>query len=602
MHVFAIGMGLDQEAAGRLHRGVIDVGQEFRLDPQTLWDTSSVTRMLTVAGMHHGASAIGERRYVSFSDKQIALYDGLPLDSSGSVAAHDAGQLLPRWSALPNLLEGEFCVARIDLAADAVEVLQDPLGMLPVFYATNDQGAVISTSANIVASVLCLRRPDPMAVASFVALGWVMRRHTFLADIRILAGGTVHRLDTRGLRSNQHFGAASLLRRESRPPSVSALAEQLKQLTSAAVVVGGAVRCALTAGRDTRVMAAILRSIDARTAFYTGGEPNSIDVMLALELAAHFRLDHEVQHVGESQRDWARAAERFIRQTEGLSSLVQLVDYLELDEPVDRLSITLWGVGGEIGRAGAGTLSNISPNLPLVSRLASVQRRLLCRKIDDQGLLTDDGRELVAQHLQEFADERLREGWPTRELSDAFYTFERVACWGAGGVRRASGVGDLFSPYCTRPFMRYCFSLSPGERYLEMPHYRLLSQLDPSLRDHRYQTPFPLQRRWLAGSLATRQLWRTLRAGERHGADSVMPSGQEPRFLTRWLASHAQSMAEVADNADAEVWQLIDRDHVAELLRPGCPELSAHTDTLLRIFTPLWFLQTVRQAQDKAER
>ncbi|MGH2831821.1 MAG: hypothetical protein ACRDK2_03525, partial [Solirubrobacteraceae bacterium] len=279
----------------------------------------------------------------------------------------------------------------------------------------------------------------------------------------------------------------------------------------------------------------------------------------------------------------------------GLSSLVQLVDYLELDEPVDRLSITLWGVGGEIGRAGAGALSNISPNLPLLSRLASVQQRLLYRKIDDQGLLTDDGRELVAEHLQEFADDRLREGWPTRELSDAFYTFERVACWGAGGVRRASGVGDLFSPYCTRPFMRYCFSLSPGERYLEMPHYRLLSHLDPSLRDHRYQTPFPPQRRWLAGSLATRQLWRTLRAGERHGADSGMPSGQEPRFLTRWLVSHSQGMAEVADNANSEIWQLIDRNRVAELLRPGCTELSAHTDTLLRIFTPLLFLQTVRQ-------
>ncbi|MGH2833460.1 MAG: hypothetical protein ACRDK2_11870, partial [Solirubrobacteraceae bacterium] len=255
MHVFAIGMGLDQEAVGRLRRGVIDVGQEFRLDPQTLWETSSVTRMLTVAGMHHSVSSIGERRYVAFSDKQIALYDGLPLDGSGSVAAHDAGQLLPRWNALPSLLEGEFCVARIDLGADAAEVLQDPLGMLPVFYAANGQGAVISTSASIVASVLCLQRPDLMAIASFVALGWAMRRHTFLADIRILAGGAVHRLDTRGLRSNQHFGAASLLCRESRSPSVSALAEQLKQLTSAAVAVGGDVRCALTAGRDTRVMA-----------------------------------------------------------------------------------------------------------------------------------------------------------------------------------------------------------------------------------------------------------------------------------------------------------------------------------------------------------
>ncbi|HEV3321020.1 MAG TPA: hypothetical protein VG147_02375 [Solirubrobacteraceae bacterium] len=549
--------------------------------------------MLTAAGLHHSERSIGKRRYVAFSGEEIALYDGLPVDGSGSLAAHDAEQLRQRWRSLPELLEGEFCAARIDLAGDAAEILQDPLGMLPVFHAHDGQSSVISTSAYVVASVLGLRRPDLPAIASFIALGWAIGRRTFLADMRALPGGCVHRLDAEGLRSNQHFGPASLVRLERRSLSAAALAEQLERLTSAAVAAGGPVRCALTAGRDTRVMAAILRSIDATTTFYTAGEPDSMDVMLARELAARFGLDHEVQHVHESQRDWTRAAARFLRQTDGLSSLVQLVDYIELDEPIERLGVTLWGVGGEIGRAGSGALSKLSPNLPLLSRMSLIQRRLLGLKIDDQGLLTDDGRELVAQQLRSFADERLREGWPTRELSEAFYTFERVACWGAGGVRRATGVSDLFSPYCTRPFMRYCFSLSPGERYLEAPHYRLLSCIDPPLRDHRFESPFPPQHSWLAAPLATRQLWHTLRSGERHGGGGGTATGQDPPFLSRWLAARTQILAEVADNADSEIWRLIDRSRVMILLQPDCPDLVAYTDTLLRIFTPLWFLQIV---------
>jgi asparagine synthase (glutamine-hydrolysing) len=593
MHVFAIGIGLDPNATEKLHTDVIDVAEEFRLDPRTLWKANSPTGALSAAGAHHCETAIGDRRYVASSATEIALYDGLPIDGSGDVRAHDARQLLQHWTALPESLEGQFCAGRIDLAADAVEILTDPLGMLPVFYARVGHAAALSTSAGIVASVLGLRSPDHLAIASFVALGWAMGRHTFLADTKALAGGCVHRVDAGGLRSNQHFGAAALAnakRAGSEALPAKAVAEQLQHLTSAALGAGGPVRCALTAGRDTRVLAAILRSIGADATYYTEDGPDWMDAIIGSELAARFSLPHEVHRASESQRDWTRAANRFIRQNDGLSSLVQLVDYRELDEPIERLGITLWGVGGEIGRAGAGAVSNISPNLPILSRLVFIQRRLLGTKIDDQDLLTEVGRALVARGLQSFLDDRLHEEWSVRELSEAFYTFERVACWGATGVRRVSGTGDLFSPYCTRPFIRYCFSLSPSERYLEAPHYRLLGHLDPALREHRFESPLPPQNRWLAPALATRQLWRTLRSNQRHGGAREVSAEKKPPFATSWLEAHTQTLRELVDTADPEIWQLVDRSQVMRLLQPDCADRPSYTETLLRIFTPLWSL------------
>lgn len=603
MHVFAIGIGLDHDAAARLRQGVVAVAREFQLDPQTLWEAISPTGVLTAAGSHHNERAIGERRYVARLATEVALYDGLPIDGSGRVSAHDARQLLQHWTALPESLEGEFCAAHIDLAADAAELLMDPLGMLPVFYARVGRAAALSTSASIVASVLGLRRPDHLAIASFVALGWAMGRRTFLADMQALPGGCVHRMDAEGLHTSQHFGAAALAdakHAKSRKLSANAVAEQLQHLTSAAIGAGGPVRCALTAGRDTRVLAAILRSIGAETTYYTEDGPDWMDAIIGSELAARFGLPHEVYRASESQRDWTQAADRFIRQNDGLSSLVQLRDYKELDQPIDRLGITLWGVGGEIGRAGSGAVSNVSPNLPILSRLAFIQRRLLALKIDDQGLLTGDGRELVAQGLRSFLDECLREGWSTRELSEAFYAFERVACWGATGVRRASGESDLFSPYCTRPFIQYCFSLSPSERYLEAPHYRLLGSLDRPLQEHRFESPFPPQQRWLAAPLATRQLWRTLRARRRHGGANEASADQHAPFATRWLDAHAHSLLELAEHTDPEIWQLVDRSQVTRLLQPECADRSAYMETLLRIFTPLWFLHSQRIASTEA--
>jgi asparagine synthase (glutamine-hydrolysing) len=593
VHAFAIGIGLDDDAAERLRVGVIDVAQEFQLDLKTLWQETSPTGVLTAAGSHSSKGAIGDRRYVARSATEIALYDGLPIDGSGDVTAHDAEQLLEHWTALPESLEGQFCVGRIDLAADALEILMDPLGMLPVFYARVGRAAALSTSAGIVASVLGLRSPDHLAIASFVALGWAMGRHTFLADTQSLPGGCVHRIDAGSLRSSQHFGAAALAdskRTTGEALSAEAVAEQLQQLTSAAIGAGGPVRCALTAGRDTRVLAAILRSIGAKATYYTEDGPDWMDAVIGSELAARFELPHLVHRASESQRNWTHAADRFVRQNDGLSSLVQLVDYQPLDGPIEQLGITLWGVGGEIGRAGAGAVSNISPNLPILSRLVFIQRKLLGTKIDDQALLTEDGRELVARGLQSFLDDRLREGWPVRELSESFYTFERVACWGATGVRRVSGTSDLFSPYCTRPFIRYCFSLSPSERYLEAPHYRLLGQLDPALREHRFESPLPPQQRWLAPVLATRQLWRTLRSSQRHGGAREVSADKKPPFSTRWLEAHTHILCELVDSADPEIWQLVDRSRVMRLLQPDCADRPAYTETLLRIFTPLWSL------------
>ncbi|MBV8942441.1 MAG: hypothetical protein JO240_11970 [Solirubrobacterales bacterium] len=428
---------------------------------------------------------------------------------------------------------------------------------------------------------------DPLAFASFVGLGWAVERRTFFGGVTALAGGSRHRLTAHGLRSHQHFGASSVASRRSRA-SIEELRAGLLAVTSAATEAGGPVRCALTAGHDTRVMAALLRVAKIPVCYYTSSDSWRTDIVIGRELAERFGLAHEITD-SMSLLDGGLAATSYVRETDGLSSLVQLVDYVEQEQPVDELPITFWGVGGEIGRAGTGTITKIAPNLPVVSRFSHTQRRLLSLKLDDQGLLTEEGRKLVIGFIDRYIDERLHEGWPVRELAEAFYAFERISTWASAGPRRAAKTSDIFNPFSTRTFINYCFALKPSERYVEAPHHRLLMALDPEFAGHRFEFPFLPQRPWLAGVLATRQLWRAIRSGPRRGA-SVPGAHEEPLFLNRWLATHSDFLRTLVDEAPPPISQLIDRERAIKLLAASSAEQADCRDALLRLATPLWLL------------
>jgi asparagine synthase (glutamine-hydrolysing) len=588
MHTFAITIGVTGAHLEQIVEEVASCGKEFWLEPSTVWREQSRSGHVLAAGIHHDPSVTTNRRYMARSGQTLLAFDGLPIAADGSFPGWDAAELANHWDLLPSLLEGEFCAMRIDLDRDFVEVLLDPLGLVPVYVGRYEGGLVASTSASIVANLLSTEDFDELAVSSFIALGWAVERRTLLREVKALDGGSLHALGPREITSSRHFGPAVIAKRSKSKHSAEALTQELTDLVVQASSVGAPIRCALTAGRDTRVMAALLQHSEVPTTYYTGGEEHSIDIVIARELAARFGLEHEVRTPVTSHQDWTNAASRFIAQNDGLSSLIQLVDYIELDKPIQALDLTFWGVGGEIGRAGTGSLSNVSPNLPLLSRLPSVQRRLLALKIDDQGLLTPEGRHAVRDYLERFSNERKAEGWRTRELSEAFYTFERVANWGATGPRRASGNGDLFSPFCTRPFIEYCFSLTPQERYLEAPHYRLLSMLSPDLLDHRFEKAFQAQHRRLVGLTATRKFIDTVLSRRRHGGHAG--ASQEPTYLQRWLRANIGLLTSLVEAADISLWQWIDKPRLLSLLASEGEAQSAYTDTILRTATVLWFL------------
>jgi hypothetical protein len=344
------------------------------------------------------------------------------------------------------------------------------------------------------------------------------------------------------------------------------------------------------------VLIALLMARGIEADFYTAGRCGDPDVDISCDLAARFGLRHRMSEPGSAETtiDGVQAAARFMEQNEGFSSLIQLVDYIDLSETSRRIGLKLWGGGGELGRSSG--LAAAIANLPLAGRLPSLQSWGLKKSFWRTGLeyMTHRGITLLDSHLGGFFDARRMEGWPARELSESLFAFAGPG-WGQGDPRRAAGADDVFSPFRSRMFARYCLALTPAERYVEAPHHRLLMQLSPELRAFRFEFPFPRPRPRLASLRATREIELLIR--RRLGLVSrAKTAGGAEWFMPAWVESNLGVLRDLFELTDSPLWELIARERVMRLMRGPEAERTRNIAALLRVATIFWFFAGPRHA------
>ena len=590
MHAFAIAVGLPELSSERLAAAVGAVGAQFQLDPATSWQASSEVCSLAAAGVHHGEAA-APRRYVSRDGEKVTLFDGLPVEPTGAHVGHDAERLAQGWEGWTRSLEGQFCAAQIDLQGGSVEVRMDTLGLMPVFVMRQGEGFLLSNSVQAIRALLAPGAFDPLGVSTMLGLGWACDHHTLLADVRALPGGATHTIGVGRIDTRTTFGPGVLDRQAGADTSPDELVELMAGMIESAVRPISPVHCAVTAGRDTRLLLAFMRSRGLDADFYTIGRLDDEDVIWAQELAQRFGFEHRtIVPEQEQGLDWTRIAGDFLAQTDGLSNLGQLIDYAELSGPPQRLGVKVWGIGSEIGRAGPGDTPISAANTPLLGRSLKLQQRVLGMKADAyRGLMTSQAQEILDRSIADFAAARLQEGWRVNEIAELFFIFERVACHGATGPRRAAAADDLFSPFCSRRYAEYCLSLSPAERYTELPYHQLLSRLSPELYRYPFERPLRPPRAWMAAPRAMERLGGVVakRAGLR--SKGIELQGGRAPFVFEWFEQRLELMNDLFAIDSSPLWELIERDSVRSLMRATPEERYPHLEGLLRVASVVWY-------------
>lgn len=570
-------------------------GATPQLDDATLTVGRSLSGRLSHARLSHDHAQAAPRRYAVERGSELVLFDGFPLEQDGAFAAHDAAVLLEHWDDLPHRLDGIFSALRIDLAADTVECVLDPLGLARVFVHRGADVLMVSNSVEAIRAHTGLAAVDELGVSSLLSLGYVVRERTLLAGVEPLSGGARHRFSATASSTERSFTPASVL--ATKPPR-EALAVRVVAAAKAAAHSGAALRSGLTSGRDTRVLLALLRAtgVAEEVDFYTSGSDADLDVRVARQLARRFALSHRLlAPAAPAGAAWAEQTTRFVVRTDGVANLELVSDWVDHEEPVERVALEFWGGGGEVGRTNKHVLGPLVTMTPLLRRSHVTGERVLTRGLGDAtGALRADTLDEARRHLVAFVERRRDEGWPAESLLEAYYAFEFLPARPGMGVRRAAASADLFSPFTTRAFVEHCLAVSAAERYLEHPHYTLIRQLAPEVDAVPYQFPWKPQRPALALVLAVDDARR--RVGRRLRGTSPTAESTGPPFYIAWYEAGLEQHRDlVLSTATSPLWEFVDRPRYEALLRATPAEREPHVKALCRVLSAFWYLHASRE-------
>jgi asparagine synthase (glutamine-hydrolysing) len=218
--------------------------------------------------------------------------------------------------------------------------------------------------------------------------------------------------------------------------------------------------------------------------YYSDGDADSEEGQISREIAAKFNLQHFNNITANDLTGrWDELCRKMIVQNDGMVSLWQVSDISCQTKGIESLNVLLYGVGGEIGRR------FYKHPVFFVGKQGSraVSRKLSsCLLSNYDGLIKEEAVQLSTSFIKRWTTSALDEGIDPVEIPDYFYAFERVRRWAGSNYKKMTPLFDVFSPFCSRPFVEASFSLSPVYRYSEPLHYAMLS-LVPELHQIRFE-------------------------------------------------------------------------------------------------------------------
>jgi asparagine synthase (glutamine-hydrolysing) len=528
-----------------------------QLDPRTTWSRTLGTYF--AAGMHNPAPTLGRRRYVYDTPERVTFFEGVIVDARERSVGHDAADLDRFWEDIPAVAEGQYVAVRVSHAS--AELITDPVGMEQVYYVRLPEGWLVSNSVTLLLRIVGNRPLDTRAASFFLSQSWVGEDRTLREGVRVVPGGQrwVWRRGESAPETRAYFSLADLTdrRRVDLDDLGATLTAQVKALGTSI----GRLECPITAGKDSRLLMALVLTAGVDATYFTAGGPKTLDVMAGQAITRTLGVPHEVRPYTSTDlvAAWDATSRILLEQTDGLVSLWYLDNFLEQPGSVPELPMQLWGIGGELARG--------YWNHPkVVLRLQAAPAYLTAKVAPTYGgLLRPHTHALAVDVVRRFVAGALEMGFEPTALPDVFEAAQSVPRGDGSRGRNCRSTGDYFSPYCTRPWLTAAFGLSPGSRLTEPLHYGLLRRLRPDLHSPALATPWRPQR--TAGNLAAmialsvsarlrRRLWPRPAPGPVHHSS----------MLERKLGD---LRGRCLDRPRSGLWDLVSREHFEQLTAPG---------------------------------
>ena len=505
MNLFLFAAGANTSNGDALVEALLNEAEEQPpLDTNTLWRRA--TPSYFAASVQPAATRVPPGRHVYADDARWVLADGtivLPGDSDRCI---DARVLAAQWEEIAPLAEGQFSVLKLDARADRAEFLNDFLGFSQTYWVEGN-GFFLSNSARLLARIVRRVELDRAAVSDFLVRGWVGGDRTLLSSVRVVPAAA-HWIWEHGSvlpQKRTYYSVATLSRQPRRRPNADHLRAHLGGLCRRIASDYDHVDCAITGGRDSRVLMSLLTGQGVAARYYIDGIPQSEEVRLSKHIADARGVPHRVvsKDVDFLAENWDAAARSLIGRTDGMVSLWQIADMLHDSPAEETWPLCFWGIGGEIARGYYGSPRWYASRDKTTASVTEFLQRRVLRK--GGGIISPDLPEAAHAHVAAFVEGNVHLGVRLEDVPDLFYTYERVRRWAGTNARKATAHTDLFTPFCTRPFVEAAYALSSVLRFSEPLHYALLAQ-DKALFRHPFlNEPWRVQIGWLN---LLQQVWR----------------------------------------------------------------------------------------------
>ncbi|MFC9970518.1 asparagine synthase-related protein [Spirillospora sp. NPDC127200] len=461
-------------------------------------------------------------------------------------------------------LGGVFSIFRADAAG--IEAATAIARVCPVYYAETRDLYVVGTRALLVH--LTARSAETGAVRPAVDLDVLglqpMVRHGFYTNDETPFRGVRALPAAASLTARQdaalQITAGPLPEAEPAPAGVRQARERVNRLAEALVAAarplarhGDPVRLALSGGRDSRIMAAVLTAARVPLTATTHGFADDPDVVLAGRIAGRLGIEHRIDLTVPKAREAAvtvghplTRAYDVVRMCEGMTSAYERVNRWAPYEVVPKTS----GSGGETLRGGFLYDQKDLSDQGIAKRVRSIF-------LSAEAFVTPEGNARAAAHHAPWAERARSDGFA---VLDQLYLLYRTGRWIVGAHTATLMNSPYYHPFFDNRVVREALALPAEWRSSEEVGYRLIETLAPGLAS----IP-PEGKRWRFERDRPRRI--TDWPGWRRRA-AVVPAGRTAGF--NWRKSYDEEFLKLLRDqvmsSPRELFDVVDEAKAKELL------------------------------------
>jgi len=246
-------------------------------------------------------------------------------------------------------LNGTYLIIIYELESKKLIIINDRLGLIPLYYSINQDGIIFGTSIHgILADQSIPRRPDFTAISEFFTFDHMLGQRTIIEAIKLMPQGSALEFDANKLKISPYYTFEYQKKHPLKNDEsyIEELIFYLRQAVKRQSISDYPSGLLLSGGLDSRFILAIMaeqKIIDMNT--FTWSIPGSDDSRYAKECAERAHTSH---HFFELKPDWlSEKAHQAILLTSGNGNLTNLHAFATLEEESKIVNVLFKGFMGD---------------------------------------------------------------------------------------------------------------------------------------------------------------------------------------------------------------------------------------------------------------